>query len=606
MGRCNRETKKVNKLCAKSAKVCKLDVKYLNVRSECKQGINFDMTKNVDRLVHDLVTPKVVDDVVVQQPVAPGAWSISGAGQDEHVVVDGVLDYSTQVPFTENSIIRLASNTKFLGTTGYLKLIDQGYITGFEPLSQYIPEFENTEVLQKFVPTASVDLDNVITAADGSNVLNINEVAHGRNTGDVIGIQNSADVQGIPAAEINQVHIITVVDADNYTITVITLATGTSPAGEGGLIKVLNLAPGVKSTIWLNVVYYYTTIPLDKPILLYHVVTHTLGYCYGVANLALALGFAEDPELQNIQAGLYTENQIPIGFPDPSFPLSSQTIKDWVAALAGIPLLFQPGDKWSYGVQLSILGAVIEKVDEIRGLNRDLETYMKEEVLTPLDMNDTGFFIQNDAVDRADKLARIQTLYLAGTTIPTAAIPPLAYTNDWFYGETQPKTLPFIDASMYSTPRDYNKFMKMILNGGKNKYGTVILSPAMICYLSENHSLNYSIYNLVGSSTNAPIKYNRWGMGVSVSSGNTGDVPLSGCTTRAVGWYGFFGTRYQIDFGNNATVNVGFNALGSPPGQPNPLFEEKAVAANYATFKCIKPNNENGTSNNVQVLNERQ
>ncbi len=239
-----RKIKKVDKLCANKANICKLNVKKLNVASECKQGINFDMTKNVDRLLDVVTSPREGG----LPPSAPAAWSISCVGKDEHKAFRGVLNFDTQVPFDENSIIRIASESKFMGTVGYLKLLDQGHLTGFELLSDFIPEFANTEVLKSFTPTATVVLDNVITATNGSNVLNINEVAHGRSTGDVIGIEDATDVQGIPSSEINQVHVITVIDANNYTITVTTPATGTSPGGEGGLIKVQSLAVGVKRT----------------------------------------------------------------------------------------------------------------------------------------------------------------------------------------------------------------------------------------------------------------------------------------------------------------------------------------------------------------------
>lgn len=78
-------------------------------------------------------------------------------------------------------------------------------------------------------------LSNPFTATSGSNVVNVFEPAHGRETGSYVGLYGSSAVQGIPQSELDtQAFQITKVDADNYTIEVPSNATGTSVSGEGG------------------------------------------------------------------------------------------------------------------------------------------------------------------------------------------------------------------------------------------------------------------------------------------------------------------------------------------------------------------------------------
>ncbi|MGE0010233.1 MAG: serine hydrolase domain-containing protein [Candidatus Babeliales bacterium] len=560
----------------------------------CKQGFNPDRLDILDAKVQEIVADTLGVGVYTTAVIKSTCGKFI-----EHKFFAGVENVQTQKPATGDTINRAASMSKFLGTVGFLKLIDRGVLTGFEQLSTFIPEFANTKVMENFTPTATVTLNNVITATIGSTILNINEVAHGRSTGDWIGITGSTAVQGVPASQINNIHQITIIDANNYTITVATPATGTSPIGEGGLIQVNSLAAGVKQSVWLGVTYYYVELPLERPILLYHVMTHELGYSYSIPQIGLAFGFAEDITLRNTQAGIFTALQIPLGFPNPAFPLSSQTILQWAQAVAQVPLLFQPGTNWSYGPTLSILGAVIEIID-----GRDLETYMQEEVLRPLGMNSTGFYIQNDAPDRAEKLARIQTMYLGGTTIPVTAVPPIAFTEDYFYGLNQPKTLALIDGGFYYTAHDYLKFIKMLLNNGYAQSGESILSPNMLIWLSENHTLENSVYNLNDAvpSTLTPGKWAKWGLGTAVIAGSTmgifAGLPLIGCSTRTIGWTGFFNTFYNADITNNVGVSVGTNVF---PSAANPLVRaapRKLETLNYAALKCSNPNNENTSANN--------
>ena len=63
--------------------------------------------------------------------------------------------------------------------------------------------------------------------------------------------------------------------------------------------------------------------------------------------------------------------------------------------LSTLPLLFEPGEKWHYSCSIDILGRVIEVVSGM-----SLDDFFKENIFKPLEMEDTGFYVENDKLDR--------------------------------------------------------------------------------------------------------------------------------------------------------------------------------------------------------------
>ena len=82
----------------------------------------------------------------------------------------------------------------------------------------------------------TASLANCFATTSGSNVITVTDTAHGADTGAFVTFSGSGDVGGIPAAEINAEHQITVVDSDTYTFTVTSNATSTVSAGGGSPI----------------------------------------------------------------------------------------------------------------------------------------------------------------------------------------------------------------------------------------------------------------------------------------------------------------------------------------------------------------------------------
>lgn len=95
---------------------------------------------------------------------------------------------------------------------------------------------------------ATPDTDNCIETTDTLTTVNIAVTGHGCNTGDYVTISGvSGDVGGVPDAEINTEHVVTVVDADNFTITVTTAATSTTSGGGTAIDIECQITPGFPS-----------------------------------------------------------------------------------------------------------------------------------------------------------------------------------------------------------------------------------------------------------------------------------------------------------------------------------------------------------------------
>ena len=500
----------------------------------------------------------------LQQFVSSGTLlggAVTGfAGSSNYQYAAGFQDLARTIPFNNKTIVRLASDSKLMGTVAFLKLIDKGIITGLEPIKTWIPAFANTQVISPISPSGSTFLSNPFQATTGSNILKVSQHQHGFNNGNLVAFQGATGIEGIPSTAINQIFPVTVLDHNNYSVTLAVAATGTSSSPEGGIVSVYQLPAGSNQVVFQGITYYYQLAPLKRDILIWHVLTHTLGYLYNVIPLGSVGGYVDgrnDPErqiLSNIQGGIFQNLLFPAAFALPIIPGSYPNIQAWAQTLATVPLLFQPGEQWTYGPVLSLLGALTEIID-----GRPFEKYFSDEITAPLGMTDTGFFIYDDDPNRANKLARIQDLPLAAGPYLINANTVIPHIGDYFYATGQPRNLPLIDGGMYSTLDDRTIFYTMLLNNGKYNNNTQsLISPAIISALSHNR-----INDIVAGATAPPLKSPKWGLGVAVIAGSDNLISLFGQTTRAITWSGFFNTQFTVDFGNGAVFNYVTNVISA-------------------------------------------
>lgn len=127
-----------------------------------------------------------------------------------------------------------------------------------------------------------------------------------------------------------------------------------------------------------------------------------------------------------------------------------------LAALAGYPLMFEPGTRWGYGPSTDWLGRVVQEVT-----TRRIDAFCQDEIFAPLGMVDSVFELE----DRKDRLAPAFSRAKDGDFAPVDIGPP---SQPEFYG---------MGHALYSTAPDYIRFLRMVLNGGVLD-GQQILSPA--------------------------------------------------------------------------------------------------------------------------------
>ena len=196
-----------------------------------------------------------------------------------------------------------------------------------------------------------------------------------------------------------------------------------------------------------------------------------------------------------------------------------QPLQEMVEGIAKIPLLTQPGTRWSYSMAVDVQGHIIEKLT-----GKSLADFMKTRIFDPLGMKDTGFFVPKE------KVARLAQVH--GEDATGKLMPPDESRGD--------PTMPPIGASggggLYSTAADYARFCEMLLGGGQ--FGkTRLLAPRTVEMMRTNHVLA------------EPLKTMRagtgWGMDFSVMiDAATAGEPVSNGTFW---WWGIAGSWFFID-----------------------------------------------------------
>ena len=240
-------------------------------------------------------------------------------------------------------------------------------------------------------------------------------------------------------------------------------------------------------------------VELERPIIVRDLFRHTAGFTYGTG-MPEAFGTHYKREQM-----LYTERGM--------FP-PKMSIARAAEGLARIPLLHQPGERFTYGLNVDLLGRLIEIWSE-----KPLDEYFKETIFEPLGMHDTGFFVPANKANRfvschgkeEDKLI----------VVDKAEESPYLSKPDFLSG----------GGGLVSTMEDYARFCQGLVNLGE---------------LDGKRILDESTVRLMFTNQLAPATGSlRFGLGFAIQDISLGSGDHER-TALAYRWGGYANTAFQV------------------------------------------------------------
>jgi CubicO group peptidase (beta-lactamase class C family) len=246
----------------------------------------------------------------------------------------------------------------------------------------------------------------------------------------------------------------------------------------------------------------YTMVPAKRNITIRDLLTHTSGIDYA------AIGSEK-------MKAIYAKSGIPSGLGK-----INATLLEHMKVLGTLPLLHQPGERFTYGLNSDLLGCIVEIVSGMT-----LESYCHKYIFEPMGMKDTYFNVP------AYKANRLPTVYTEDSTHKIIEWSPTFRNIDPNYPLL--KTSYFSGgAGLSSTAYDYAIFLQMILNDGKYN-GKQIISPRT-AELMVSPQLDFKYEGL-----------NDFGLGFAVTSEKAAN--LNARNKGSFSWGGYYGTTYWAD-----------------------------------------------------------
>jgi CubicO group peptidase (beta-lactamase class C family) len=342
-------------------------------------------------------------DKMIQQNIDSGwiAGAVGFIARDGRIVYDksfGLNNVEKKTLLRRDDIFRIASQTKAITSVAVMMLFEEGKFLLDDPISKYIPEFENPEVLDKF---------------------------------------NEKDTT-------------------------------------------------------------FTTIKAKREITVRDLLTHTSGIDYA------GIGSSK-------MNAIYAKAGIPIGFESEKIILGDKMRK-----LGKLPLIHQPGERFTYGLNVDLLGYLVEVLS-----GETLDHYFHTHIFEPLGMNDTYFYLPESKYSRLVKVSvedkNHQLINAQGSFVDYPLVSGTYYSGG---------------AGLSSTIKDYATFLQMLLNKGEYN-GKRILSRRTVELMTSNQ---------IGDLN---LGWNKFGLGFEITT-IAGQSKL-GISEGSFAWGGYFATTYWVD-----------------------------------------------------------
>lgn len=257
------------------------------------------------------------------------------------------------------------------------------------------------------------------------------------------------------------------------------------------------------------------TVPAKRPIWVRDLLTMTMG-------MGAMMTPGPTPIMDALmERGIFTPFRMP----------RQASADEWLAGLAELPLMDQPGEVWRYDTSLTLLGALIE-----RATQQSLHDALRERLFEPLGMKDTGFVVP------ADKLHRLPVAYQPNPSSGALDVWDPAGPASFFA-----KLPGFAGAhgGLVSTADDYLAFVQLLLDGGRAG-GRELISEQLVRDMMSDQIAPA----VKARSPFVPGFWEQrgWGYGLSVIQRELPDEP------RGCGWDGGYGTCAYWDRKSGAVV----------------------------------------------------
>jgi CubicO group peptidase (beta-lactamase class C family) len=269
----------------------------------------------------------------------------------------------------------------------------------------------------------------------------------------------------------------------------------------------------------------YTTTPANSEISIRHLLTHTSGIDYAVIG---------SPEFNAI----YAKAGIPSGIGS-----DQGLISEKMKILGGMPLKHQPGERWTYGLNIDLLGYLVEIWSGV-----PFDKFLKTRIFDPLGMDDTFFYLPKNKQNRLVSLhgnqnGKAYKMKSPGYDARDPDYPKLKGT--YFSG----------GAGLSSTVEDYAKFLQLFLNHGEFN-GTRLLGRKTVDLILTDQ---------------LPHLDNEMGLGFGLETLN--NDYQSPASVGSFSWGGAFSTQYWADPRENVIGVIYTNIYNNPFGDIADKFQ---------------------------------
>jgi CubicO group peptidase (beta-lactamase class C family) len=260
------------------------------------------------------------------------------------------------------------------------------------------------------------------------------------------------------------------------------------------------------------------TIPATEPVRIWHLLTHTAGLTYGFS-------------YETVVDALYRAAGYDV------VPIPGQDLAAVTRGWAKLPLLYQPGSAWSYGVATDVVGRLIEVV-----AGQSLDEFIAQRIFEPLKMADARWWVdEGDAGRLAALYTRDQRTGLAvrADTLGSGALRPPEFVSG--------------GGGLICSAADYHRFTQMMLRGGELE-GVRLLGRRTIGFMTRNQLPGTADLGTLstGGFAETTLEGIGFGLGFAVV-----DNPVPSRTPTTEGtyyWGGMASTAFFVDPAEELTV----------------------------------------------------